>query len=118
MRRRHCQRVSVLASRYACAIRRANLRFLWSVKMQKKIIDIISQDFPEESREVVIECLSTINLTHVMAQSESNLENVYLSILYLADGNVDEVIHLTKAAKKDFRDVIYWAILERRGPDK
>ena len=81
--------------------------------MQKKIIDIIYQDFPEEKRGTVIECLSTIDLTHVMAESEYNLENTLLSILYLAKGNVDEVIQLTEAAKKDFRDVIYWATLER-----
>jgi len=83
--------------------------------MQKKIIDIISQDFLEGDRELVIESLSTINLTHVMAQSEGNLQNTLLSILYLAKGDVDEVIRLTKAAKKDFRDVIYWATLERHG---
>ena len=81
-------------------------------KMQKEIIDIICQDFSEEKRETVIECLSTIKLTHVMAKSEHNLQHTLLSILYLAKGNVDEVFKLTKAAKKDFRDVIYWATLE------
>ena len=81
--------------------------------MQKKIINTIYQDFPEEKRGTVIKCLSTINLTHVMAESESNLENTLLSILYLAQGNVDEVIKLTEVAKVDFRDVIYWATLKR-----
>jgi len=81
--------------------------------MRKKIMDIISRDFPEAKRGIVTECLSTINLTHVMTESEYNLENTLLSILYLAKGNVNQVIDLTEAAKKDFRDVIYWATLER-----
>ena len=80
--------------------------------MQKKIINIINRDFPEDKKEIVIEYLSTIKLSHVMGESEINLENTLLSILFLAKGDVNGVAELTACAKKDFRDVIYWATLE------
>jgi len=81
--------------------------------MQQRIINIINRDFPEDKRSIVTECLSSINLTHVMAESAYNLENTLLSILYLAKGDVNEVAELTERAKIDFRDVIYWATTQR-----
>ena len=77
--------------------------------MNENVIDIINKEFEEEEREFVINELSSINLTHVMAESEINLNNTFLSILKLAKGDVNQVISLTKSAKIDFRDVIMWA---------
>ena len=76
--------------------------------MKQEIIDLINKDFSKEKRKIVTQCLSSINLTHVMAESEYNLENTLLSILYLADGNIDSIIELTERAKIDFRDVMLW----------
>ena len=81
--------------------------------MRQQIIDIVSRDFPEEKREVVIEYLSSINLSHVMAESEYNLENTLLAILHLAKGDVNEVEELTERAKEDFRNVISWAMQKK-----
>ncbi len=77
--------------------------------MNQTILDQINRDFAEAQRETVINELSSINLTHVMAESEYNLENTRLSILKLAKGDVNRVVQLTKSAKIDFRDVIMWA---------
>ena len=82
--------------------------------MQQKISDIINNDYTEDKREIVTGYLSTINLTHVMAESEYNLNNTLLSILLLANGDADEVAKLTERAKIDFRDVIYWATLQKK----
>jgi len=79
--------------------------------MKQEIIDIINKDFSEDERAFVIEQLSSIKLTHVMVESEMNLENTLFSILRLANGNVSDIAELTEVAKIDFRDVIYWTSL-------
>tara|TARA_B110000046_G_scaffold185237_1_gene226137 strand:- start:601 stop:804 length:204 start_codon:yes stop_codon:yes gene_type:complete len=53
--------------------------------------------------------LNSIRLSHVMAESEHNLSNTRLAILKLANGKLKRVQELTKSAKIDFRDIIYWA---------
>lgn len=81
--------------------------------MNKELLEKISQEFKEEQIELVKEELSSIKLSHVMAESEYNLNNTRFSILKLAKGDLNEVIDLTKAAKIDFRDVIMWAMQEK-----
>ena len=81
--------------------------------MNKEILDIIDKDFELECREAVMKQLLSIELRHVMAKSAYNLNNTRMSILYLAKGNLKEVMSLTESAKSDFRDVIMWAIQEK-----
>ncbi len=81
--------------------------------MEKEILKFINESFVFEFREAVLKELLSIKLEHVMAQSEYNLKNTRMSILYLAKGNLDEVAELTKRAKTDFRDVIMWAAQEK-----
>lgn len=80
--------------------------------MDKIIVDRINKDFKVEEIELVIKELSSIGLNHVMAESEYNLKNTRAAILKLANGDLNEVIELTKSAKIDFRDVIMWATQE------
>ncbi|OJJ17032.1 hypothetical protein BKI52_30415 [marine bacterium AO1-C] len=80
--------------------------------MDQSIIDIINQDFSPEEAALVINELSSIKLDHVMAQSKSQLKYTRLSVLQLAKGDLEEVIDLTKKAKSDFRDILYWASLQ------
>jgi hypothetical protein len=40
---------------------------------------------------------------------EQERERVQLAILKLAEGEIDKLLHFTRAAKGDFRDVLYWA---------
>jgi hypothetical protein len=84
-----------------------------SSKMSNKIIEIVNRDFDKSQQERVLQELSSIGLEHVMAESEYNLENTRRSILKLAKGDLNQVITLTKAAKKDFRDVIFWATQDK-----
>ncbi|MEW7279320.1 hypothetical protein ABW636_12065 [Aquimarina sp. 2201CG1-2-11] len=81
--------------------------------MDQIIIDIIDRDFNLAEKELVINELLSIDLSHVMAASEYNLKNTRLAILKLAKGELSEVIELTKRAKIDFRDVIMWAMQEK-----
>jgi len=80
---------------------------------QNQLLDRIQSDFSDNKRDLVMDCLSSIGLEHVMAESEYNLHSTRMAILELANGDCDEVIRLTECAKIDFRDVIYWAVLER-----
>ena len=76
--------------------------------MEQKIVDIINNDYSEEKRKTIVEYLLSIKLSHVW-DSNYNLENTLLSILYLANGDSNVVIELTEKVKVDFRDIIYWA---------
>jgi len=86
--------------------------------MDKEILDIINNDFKIEQRNLVSKELCSINLNHVMAESEYNLKNTRMSILYLAKGDPSEVSELTKRAKIDFRDVIMWSTQEKNLKNK
>ncbi len=73
---------------------------------------MVLRDFPEEQQEVVIGEISTVQLRHVMAESEYNLLNTHLAILTLAVGNIEDFRFYVERAKIDFRDVIMWAMSE------
>lgn len=83
-----------------------------AVNMNKELLEKISQEFHPGEIELVKNELSSIKLSHVMAESEYNLNNTRFSILKLAKGDLNEVIKFTEAAKIDFRDVIMWAMQE------
>ena len=55
--------------------------------MERKILDNIDKDFQENERSAVIDCLSSIGL-----------DDVRMTILTLAKGNVDSVASLTENA--------------------
>jgi uncharacterized alpha/beta hydrolase family protein len=80
--------------------------------MNNNIKQKIIENFLPEDQDKVIAALTSITLKHVMAESQNNLDNTWLSIIQLSKGNPTEVNYLVEAAKKDFRDVIYWAHLE------
>jgi len=77
--------------------------------LNKSVVDIIHRDFSPEHHARVIAELSSVTVTHVMAQSEQNLEATRLAILKLANGDMTKVTEYTQRAKNDFRDVIWWA---------
>lgn len=82
--------------------------------MDNEILDIILNDFAPEQRNSVVEKLTSISLNHVMCESEFNLKNTRMSILYLTKGSLSSITELTKSAKIDFRDVIMWAAEEKK----
>jgi len=81
-------------------------------KMNKAIIEKLNSDFSGTDYELAISELESITLKHVMANSQTNLDNTLSAIMQLSKGDLNELANLVEAAKKDFRDVIYWATLE------
>jgi hypothetical protein len=74
----------------------------------------VKSEFVEADQAQAIAALETITLQHVMAESQTNLDNTWQAILDLSKGDLKELQKLVEAAKLDFRDVIYWAILENK----
>jgi len=83
------------------------------MELSQQIVDFIHANFTAAKQQAVKDELLSIELKHVMADSEYNLNNTRFSILSLAKGDSDKVIELTAHAKFDFRDVIYWATLDQ-----
>jgi hypothetical protein len=73
------------------------------------VLKIVNSTFPIEEREFVLNELKILTIDDVMAKSSKNLLNAHLAILKLSDGDASQISHYTSCAKKDFRDVIYWA---------
>ena len=83
------------------------------MELGKQLIELIKSDFKPTEQQLVQDQLLSIELRHVMAESVYNLNNTRNAVLYLAKGNLKSVIQLTEAAKKDFRDVISWAVSDK-----
>jgi hypothetical protein len=77
--------------------------------MDKEVIKLVNLQFSEKEASQVLSELQKISLPDVMAQSEKNLLNTHLAVLQLAKGNLHHVSNYVCCAKKDFRDVIFWA---------
>jgi hypothetical protein len=77
--------------------------------VDQDIIRIVNRNFSELEASEVLSELGKISLSDVMARSEKNLLNTHLAILKLAKGDPDRVSHYVRCAKRDFRDVIFWA---------
>ena len=58
--------------------------------------------------------MESITLDHVMAGSKTNLDNTRSAILEFSKGDINKLSELVHAAKRDFRDVIYWATLAKQ----
>ena len=81
--------------------------------MNEEIRNRILREFKESEHAIVLAEMESITLQYVMAESQTNLENTWLAILDLSKGDLTELKALVKSAKTDFRDVIYWATLEK-----
>jgi hypothetical protein len=80
--------------------------------MNKEHLNIIKSEFLESDYELIVSEMESITLNHVMAESQTNLDNTWSSILQLSKGDISKLGDLVNVAKIDFRDVIYWARLE------
>jgi hypothetical protein len=81
--------------------------------MNKEHFKEISSQFSKSDYEIVVSEMESITLDYVMASSQVNLDNTWSAILELSKGNLSKLGELVNAAKIDFRDVIYWATLEK-----
>jgi predicted neuraminidase len=80
---------------------------------EKEIKDQILSLFDKENQTHVYSLLESLTLQHVMAESTENLRNTRLAVLHLSKGDISQLEHYVDAAKKDFRDVLYWISLEK-----
>jgi hypothetical protein len=75
----------------------------------------VQREFAELDQGQAIAELESITLEHVMAESQTNLDNTLHAVLKLCEGDISVLRALVVAAKQDFRDVIYWASLKSKG---
>ena len=80
--------------------------------MNQKITNQIELDFNKDEQKTVKRELLSIQEIYVDISSY-NFENTCLAILKLAEGELTKVKYYVSAAKKDFRDVIMWAMEDK-----
>ncbi|HFD32692.1 MAG TPA: hypothetical protein ENJ28_08325 [Gammaproteobacteria bacterium] len=59
-------------------------------KMNKAFIEKLKSDYPGTDYELAISEMESITLKHVMANSQTNLDNVLSAILQLSKGDLNE----------------------------
>ena len=74
--------------------------------MKEKIKELIRESFSEDDYELVLSELESVNLSHVMANSESQLDSVLKYILILSEGDLNRVERYVARAKIDCRDIL------------
>ena len=77
--------------------------------LDNESLKTINMEYPLEARQAVIDELQRITLDDVMKGSRINLVNTWHAILKLSQGDTQQVVYYTSCARKDFRDVIFWA---------
>ena len=77
--------------------------------MDKEVIRSVKLQFSHREAAQVLSELQKISLSSIASRSEKNLLNAHLAILKLAEGDLQQVSYYVGCARKDFRDVIYWA---------
>lgn len=78
-----------------------------------EMLRAISDRFPSEDPAMVLEILDQYG----PERHERERERVHLTILALSGGDLDELRRLVAHAKRDYRDVLYWAELAEGQPD-
>ena len=70
-----------------------------------EVIVVVQKTFPETSYSRVIELLDTYGVESY----ERERERVQLAILKLSEANEEKVREFVVVAKRDYRDVLFWA---------
>ena len=70
-----------------------------------EVIAAIQKAFPERSRGQVLVLLDTYGVE----SHERERERVQLAILKLSEGNEEKLREFIAVAKRDYRDVLFWA---------
>lgn len=76
------------------------------------VVARITHDFPSEGPARLL----TILDEYGTEPYERERERVQLAILHLSEGDIEEVRAYTKAAKRDYRDVLLWSSDSRPAP--
>ena len=70
-----------------------------------EVVAVARKTFPEGAHARVLELLDTYGVESY----ERERERVQLAILKLSDGNDDKLREFVAVAKRDYRDVLFWA---------
>jgi predicted Fe-Mo cluster-binding NifX family protein len=70
-----------------------------------EVVAAVQKTFPESSRSRVLELLDSYGIESY----ERERERVQLAILKLSEGNEEKLREFVAVAKRDYRDVLFWA---------
>jgi hypothetical protein len=70
-----------------------------------EVVAVVQKTFPETSQSRVIELLDSYGVESY----ERERERVQLAILKLSEGNEEKLRKFVAVAKRDYRDVLFWA---------
>ena len=70
-----------------------------------EVVAVVQKTFPETSHSRVLELLDSYGVESY----ERERERVQLAILKLSDGNEEKLREFVAVAKRDYRDVLFWA---------
>ena len=72
---------------------------------REQVIAVVQKTFPEDARARVLGLLDTYGIESF----ERERERVQLAILKLSDGSEEKLREFVAVAKRDYRDVLFWA---------
>jgi hypothetical protein len=72
---------------------------------REEVIEVVQKTFPRESWSSVIELLDSYGIESY----ERERERVQPAILKLSEGNEDKLREFVAVAKRDYRNVLFWA---------
>src|SRR5437588_194652 len=70
-----------------------------------EVVAIVQKIFPDDAHARVLELLDTYGVESY----ERERERVQLAILKLSEGNEEKLREFVAVAKRDYRDVLFWA---------
>src|SRR5947208_1524160 len=70
-----------------------------------EVVAVVQKTFPDTSNSRVIELLDSYGVESY----ERERERVQLAILKLSEGNEEKLREFVAIAKRDYRDVLFWA---------
>jgi len=76
-----------------------------NLSSREDVVLVVQKTFPETSHSRVIELLDTYGVESY----ERERERVQLAILKLSEGNEEKLREFVAVAKRDYRDVLFWA---------
>jgi hypothetical protein len=74
-------------------------------RLRDEVVGVVQKTFPETSYSRVLELLDAYGVESY----ERERERVQLAIVKLSEGNEEKVREFVAVAKRDYRDVLFWA---------
>jgi hypothetical protein len=72
---------------------------------REEVVAVVQKTFPESGHTRVLELLDSYGVESY----ERERERVQLAILKLSEGNEEKLREFVAVAKRDYRDVLFWA---------